>query len=81
MNLIKERAQDIGKHTNHSLHACIQESTVNLTKCTTKVPTHDAYTVLLVLKLGLIVVVIVINTITHQVFKSLCKPTSVPILI
>ena len=47
------------------------KSTVNLTKCTTKSRTHDAYTVLLVLKLWLVVVVIVITTIKHQVFKSL----------
>ena len=40
-------------------------------------PSHDAHTLLLVLKLGLIVVVIVINTITHQVFRSLYKPTTV----
>ena len=38
--------------------------------------THDAYTVLLVLKLGLVVVVIVIITVVHQVFISPYKPTS-----
>ena len=62
------------------LYMFAQKSTVNLTKSTTKVPTHDAYTVLLVLKLGLIVVFTVINTITHQVFRSLYKTTTVTIL-
>ena len=56
------------------------KSTVNLTKCTTKAHVHDAFTVLLVLKLGLVVVVIVIITIIHQVSKSLYKPATVPIL-
>ena len=56
------------------------KSKVNLTKCTTKVCTHNTDTVLLVLKLGLVVVVIVIITIIHQVFRSLFKPATVPIL-
>ena len=55
------------------------KSKVNLTKCTAKVRTHDTYTVLLVLKLGLVVVVIVVITI-HQVFESLYKSATVPIL-
>ena len=76
VNLSKQKTQDIGKHTNPSLHVCIEIDR----KCTTKVHTHDAYTVSLVLKLGLVVVVIVINTIKHQVFRSLYKPTTVTIL-
>ena len=57
-----------------------QKSTVNLTKCTTKARAQDAYTVLLVLKLGLVVFVIVTLTITYQVFKSLYKPATIPTL-
>ena len=67
----------------HVLTICYMfalKSKVNLKKCATKVCTHDAYTVLLVLKLGLVVVVIVIITILHQVFISPYKPTTVPIL-
>ena len=51
-----------------------KKSTVNLNKCTTKVRTRDAYIVLLVLKSGLVVIVVVIITFIHQVFRSLYKP-------
>ena len=57
-----------------------QKSTVNLKKCTTTGRTHDAYNVLLVLKLGLVVVVVVIITIINQAFRSLYKPATVSIL-
>ena len=63
----------------HELNICYilaLKSKVNLLKCTTKVCTHDAYTVLLVLKLGLVVTVIVIITIIHLVFRSLYKPAN-----
>ena len=56
------------------------KSKVNLTKSTTKLCKHDAYTVLFVLKLRLVVVVNVIITITCQVFRSLYKPATVPVL-
>ena len=69
----------MGKHTNY-YDTFAEKSTVNLMKCTTKVCIHDAYTVLLVLKLGLVVVVIVIITIKQQVFRSLYKPATMPIL-
>ena len=46
--------------------------TVNLKICTTRVRKHDADTVLLVLKSGLVVFVIVIITIIRQVFLGLC---------
>ena len=77
MNLSKQKNTRYWEtYLNPSLHVCTEIDR----KCTTKVHTHGAYTVLLVLELGLVVVVIVINTITHQVFRPLCKPTTVTIL-
>ena len=66
----------------HALNICYMfalKSEVNLMKWTTKVRTHDVYTVLLVLKLGLVVNIIII--VIHQVSRSLYKPPKVTILI
>ena len=57
------------------------KSKVKLTKSRTQVCTCDAYIVQFVLKLRLVVVVNVIITITCQVFRSLYKPATVPILM
>ena len=63
-------------HVPNICYMLALKSKVNLMKCTTKVYIHDAYTVLLVLKLGLIVTVIVIITIIHLLFRSLYKPSN-----
>ena len=63
-------------HVPNICYMLALKSKVNLMKCTTKVYIHDAYTVLLVLKLGLIVTVIVIITIIHLLFRSLYKPAN-----